>query len=140
MEYGSPDPAAVYAGTASLPPFKDCVGVRLDGNATAGSAHTVEALTSQQHLGEADAGKLLAELKAKYGPPVYARNSGTNLVWLGRDPSRLDASPIEVTADVRDDPMQVGRHESVLSVTIEPYVDPRPKPATQAATSAAAKL
>ena len=140
MEYGSPDPSAVYAGTASLPPFKDCMGVRLDGNATAGSTHTVEVLVSQQHLGEADAGKLLTELKAKYGPPVYVRNSGTNLVWLGRDPARLDGSPLEVTADVRDDPLQVGRHESVLSVTIEPYVDPRPKPAAQAATSAAAKL
>ena len=45
---------------------------------------------------------------------------------------------MQVTADVREDP-QAGAHGTVLTVTVEPYQDPHPKPAVQA-PSVAAKL
>ena len=111
----------------------------MGGPATTGSARKVDTLVSRQHLGMADSAKLLEALRAKYGSPVYVRNDGTDLVWLGHDPSRLDASPLQITADVHDEPTASGAHQTVLDVSEKPYADPHPKPAVQAA-AAAAKL
>ena len=138
MEYGSPDPMALYAGVAATPQFTDCVGVRLDGNASPGSSHTVVAMASRQLLGSTSPATVLASLRGKFGSPTYVRNQGNNLVWLGRDPAHLDAPPVQVTADVRENP-EAGVHGTVLTVTVEPYRDPHPKPVPQAA-SVAAKL
>ena len=113
--------------------------MRLDGPATPGSTRKVDTLVSRQHLGAADPGKLLEALRAKYGAPVYVRNNGTDLVWLGRDPTRPDASPLQITADVHGEITANGSHETVLDVGEKPYADPRPKPVVQA-TAAAAKL
>ena len=139
LEYGSPDPQELYAGTASPPSFKDCIGLRLDGPEAPGSSRKMDTIVSRQHLGAADPAKLLAALRAKYRAPVYVRNAGTDLVWLGRDPSRPDASPLQITADVHGEITASGAHETVLDVSERPYADPRPKPAAQAA-AAAAKL
>ena len=138
LEYGLPDPQAFYVGAAP-PSYKDCIGVRLDGPATPGSSRQVDTIVSRQHLGAADPAKLLDALRAKYGLPVYVRNNGTDLVWLGHDPARPDASPLQVTADVHDEITASGAHETVLDVSEKPYADPRPKPVVQSA-AAAAKL
>ncbi len=139
LAYGSPDAMAVFSGTATPPPFKDCIGVRLDGPAPPESTRKVDTLVSRQYLGAADPAKLLEALRAKYGAPVYVRNNGTDLVWLGRDPARPDASPLQITADVHSEITASGAHETVLDVSVKPYADPRPKPVVQAA-AAAAKL
>ena len=139
LQYGSPDVMAVYSGNSVAPSYRSCIGLRLDGPAPPGAFRRVDALVSRQHLGAADAGKVLAELKAKYGSPVYVRNAGSNLVWLGRDPSRSDGVPLQITANVGDEIDANGTRETVLTVEEKLYADPRPKPAVQA-TATAAKL
>ena len=107
-------------------------GVRLDPD-----ARPVTAVTTRQRLSGTSAEALLGAVKAKYGPPLYTRNDGTNLDWVGRDPANRDGAPVEIIADVRPDN---GGSSLLLTVWEKPYQDPRPKPAAPAPAALAPKL
>ena len=137
--FGSPDQAAYFAGISSLPTYSDCVAMTYEpGSGERHSdARASTALTAQQHLSGTSAKALLGAVKAKYGPPLYARNGGTNLDWVGRDPAHRESPPLEIIADVRAD---TGGGGYVLTVQEKPYQDPRPKPAASAPIATVPKL
>lgn len=139
LEYGFPDPMAMFQGSLQAPKFTECVAVKLSAATAPGAPQTVTEVSAQQHLSTSDVGPLLAALRGKYGPPTYVRNDGSNLVWIGRDPAHPDSPSVQVMADVQQNGQGTSR-ETTLTVAIQPYVDPRPKPPPAPPTSTAPKL
>ncbi len=137
--FGSPDQAAYFAGVSTLPTYSDCVAVTFEpgSHERRSDARTITGLTAQQRLSGTSADALLGAVKAKYGLPLYTRNGGTNLDWVGRDPANRDGLPIEIIADVRPGE-DVGSF--LLTIQEKPYQDPRPKPAAPPLAVAAPKL
>ena len=118
--------------------FDSCLAVQKQQTSIPGKADEVRHISARQFLPGVAAASVLAALTDKYGKPVYVRNNGSNLVWIGRDPSSPDQSPVVVEADVRAQGQQPAAGV-VLSVEIGGYVDPRPAP-VQAPASEGPKL
>lgn len=140
ISFGAADLQASFAGLATPPTFSDCVAFKFEpGKATlAPDTRKVVAIATEQHIGgTADA--VLTALKAKYGAPLYTRNGGTNLVWIGRSPGTPDGLPLEIVANVVNGGAAGGR-EVVLTVSEEPFQDTRPRPAATPAPAAGPKL
>lgn len=137
--FGSPDQQAYFAGVSAPPKYSDCVAMTFEPGS--GQRHVdarpVIAVTAQQRLSGTSAEVLLGAVKAKYGAPLYTRNGGMNLDWVGRNPANLDGAPVEIIADVRPDN---GGGSLLLTVWEKPYQDTRPKPAAPAPASLAPKL
>ena len=137
--FGSPSQQAYFAGVSTLPTFSDCAALTFEPGS--GARHTiaraVTGVTTQQRLLGTSAEVLLGAVKANYGPPLYTRNGGTNLDWVGRDPANRDGAPVEIIADVRPDN---GGSSLLLTVQEKPYQDPRPKPPAPVPAATAPKL
>ena len=137
--FGSPDQQAYFAGVSTLPTYSDCAALTFEPGSGQrhADARLVTAVTTRQRLSGTSTEALLGAVKAKYGPPLYTRNDGTNLDWVGRDPANRDGAPVEIIADVRPDN---GGSSLLLTVQEKPYQDPRPKPAAPAPAATAPKL
>jgi len=126
IEFGVPDFAACSMGGGRIPAFADCAAVKT--KPQPGGANAIVGVSTEQFLAGADLETLPMALRAKYEPPSYVRNNGTNLVWAGRDPVQVENAQVQVTADVQ----KIGQGTEArvqMTVDIRPYVDPTPKPA-----------
>ena len=140
MERGYIDPRLLIGGgIPQMPPFADCVAVKLNTTIGALVPKTLASLATEQRLATSDSAALLAALRTKYGVPTYVRNDGTNLVWIGRDPANPDSPAVQVMADVSLNGQGAAR-QTVLMIEIQAYADPRPKPAPAPPAAAGPKL
>lgn len=140
---GFPPPMDLMVGV-SPPSYRDCVGY---GFARVGASNgpygdRVGQVAAQQFLAGGDAGTLRRALEEKYGKPTYVRGGGSDLVWVGRDPSKPDGEQVKVEALIGTENGQATGNRVVLQISLTPYADPRrPKPvAAQPAVSGGPRL
>lgn len=127
---GFPPPMDFTAGV-SPPSYKDCIGYGFARVGAGNGAYSdrVGQVASEQFLAGGDAGTLRRALEEKYGKATYVRDGGSDLVWVGRDPSKPDGEPVKIEAKLG---VETGpaRNRVVLQILMTPYVDPRrPQPA-----------
>ncbi len=140
ITFGAADLQAAFVGLAVPPTFSDCIAVKFEPGmaGTDPDGRKVVAIAAEQHIsGTPDA--VLGAVKAKYGAPLYVRNGGSNLAWIGRNPGLPDSPPLEIVANAAVGGPQAPR-QVVLTLQEKVFQDTRIKPTVVPAAPSGPKL